>query len=318
MPQTAFSKLISPRFPSAAAGVESGNASVVQLERRRRNGFGMKRAATITLPDGLVRPGFDERNIADANELADALAELVSSAGLARQHKWSVALPEASARAVIITLENAPASRGELEDILRWKMERSFGHPLGELRAAREKISTDAQGRARYLVLGIHASVLDEYESVFAALGWRVGLILPRHVGEVRWLTNDGARAGDGLLVSSHAEGFTAVLVRNSHPLIVRSVICDAEDRDDELYRLLLFYRDRVASPEDSAETYSLERLLVVGDGFDKDHVSEVINETLGVSLPALGPQMVGLSLPSGGLSFDAVAAPAGLASLAW
>lgn len=318
MPPTAFSKLIKPRFPSAAVGIESGNASVVQLERSRRNGFGLKRAATIALPDALVRPGFDERNIADANELADALAELVSSAGMSRQHKWSIALPEASARAVIITLENAPASRGELEDVLRWKMERSFGHSLEELRVSREKISTDAQGRARYIALGIHASVLDEYESVFAALGWRAGLILPRHVGEVRWLTNNGGRLGDSLLVSSHTEGFTAVLVRNSQPLIVRSVMCDAEDRDDELYRLLLFYRDRLASPEDSAETYSLEKLLVVGEGFEKEHVSEIINETLGVSLPVMGPQMVGLSLPSRDLSFDAVAAPAGLASLAW
>jgi hypothetical protein len=318
MPPTAFSKLINPRFPSAALGIESASASVVQLERRRRDGFSLKRAATIILPSALVRPSFDERNITDANELADALAELVSSAGLDRQRKWSIALPETSARAVILTLDSAPASRVELEEVLRWKIERSFGHSMDELRVSREKISTDAQGRARYIAVGMHASVLDEYESVCTALGWRAGLILPRHVGEARWLTNSGKQLGDSLLVSSHAEGFTAVVVRNTHPLIVRSVMCEEEDRDDELYRLLLFYRDRLASPEDSPETYSIERLLVVGEGFDKEHVSEIINETLGLSLPVLRAQDVGLALPSGDLSFDSVAAPAGLASLAW
>jgi hypothetical protein len=94
--------------------------------------------------------------------------------------------------------------------------------------------------------------------------------------------------------------------------------MCEPEDRDDELYRLLLFYRDRVAPVDDHSPAESLERLLVVGDGFNKDHVSEIINETLGIQLPALRPQDVGLNLPSSDLSFDLIAAPAGLATLAW
>ena len=313
-----LSKLISPRLPANALGLEGGGAVVVLLERRRRDGFALRRAATITLPGALVRPGFEERNIADTNELADALAELVTSAGLARQRKWSVTLPEATTRTAILTLESAPASRAELEEILRWKMERAFGAPLEELRVSRERLPPDAQGRARYLATGTHASVITEYEIVFAALGWRSGLILPRHVGEMRWLVRDGARRSDALLISSHVEGFTAVLMRHTQPLIVRSVMCDAEDRDDELYRLLLFYRDRLASAEDGTQIQTIERLLVVGDGFGKDHVSEVVNETLGLNLRALGPAEVGLNLPPGELSFDTIAAPAGLATLAW
>jgi Tfp pilus assembly PilM family ATPase len=314
-----LSKLVSPRFPAAALGLEASGAAVVALERRRRDGFTLRRAATITLPGTLVQPGFEERNIADMNELADALAELVTSAGLGRQHKWSVALPEATTRTIILTLESAPASRAELEEILRWKIERGFGAPLEELRVSRQRLAPDTQGRARYLVTGTQFSVLAEYEAVFAALGWRAGLILPRHVGELRWLLRSGMRLNsDALLISLHAEGFTAVLMRNTQPLIVRSVMCDAEDRDDELYRLLLFYRDRLAPVDDGREIQSLDRLLVVGEGFSKTHVSEIINETLGISLSTLGPAEVGLNLPPGELSFDSIAAPAGLATLAW
>jgi hypothetical protein len=311
-----FSKLVRPRFPSAALGLEGGNATVVYLERGR-NGFNIKRAATATLPESLIRPGFDEPNITDANALVLLLSEVALSAGLGKQRKWSVALPEASSRATILTLDSAPASRTELEDVMRWKYERSFGAPAEELRVTRERLPADSQGRQRYLATGMRLSVLDEYEAVFDALGWRPGLILPRHQGEARWITANGA-TGDGLLISSHPEGFTALLLRGKQPVIARSVLCEADDRDDELYRLLLFYRDRVLSADGGGATLALNRLLVVGEGFDKAHVSEIVNETLEVSLRALGPVEVGLALPSAELSFDAIAAPAGLATLAW
>jgi Tfp pilus assembly PilM family ATPase len=316
-----LSKLINPRFPMAAVGLERGSASAVLLQRQRQE-FSLRRAATITLPESLLQPSFEEINIINTGELADALAELVTSAGLQKQRRWSVTLPEAATRAVILTLESAPASRGELDEILRWKTERSFGADFDELRVSRDRLSPDASGRPRYLAVGMRLEVLAEYESVFDALGWHTGLILPRHAGEERWLTRtrDGGRAEmDALLISSHAEGFTAVLMRGAQPLIVRSVMCDEEDRADELYRLLLFYRDRVQATDAALPVpRSIERYLVIGSGFSMDKVGEIINETLGTEARALTAPDVGLRLPADDLSFDAIAAPAGLAALAW
>jgi hypothetical protein len=307
-----FSKLVNPRFPSAALGLESGSATVVHLERSRRDGFAIRRAATAILPEGLIHPSFDEPNISDANTLVALLSEVALSAGLAKQSKWSVALPEASTRVAILTMESAPASRSELEEVLRWKYERTFGAPQEELRVSRERLAPDAQGRQRYLVAGIRLSVIEEYEAILAAIGWRTGLILPRHQGEARWISN---APNDALLISSHREGFTALVLRGRQPTIVRSVMCEAEDRDDELYRILLFYRDRVISGNDAN---TLDRLLVVGEGFDKHHVSDIVSETLETNPRVLGSADVGLALPSNELSFDLIAAPAGLATLAW
>lgn len=319
MADNPLSKLVNPRLPAAAIGLEAGEASAVLLERRRSL-FTIKRAATITLPRELLRPSFEETNISDMNELAEALAQLITSAGLQRQKRWSVALPGAATRSVIVTLDSTPASRGELDEVLRWKMERVFGHPVEELRIAHERLKPDAQGRGRYIAVGARLNVLAEYETVFAALGWRAGLILPRHVAEMQWLEqrSAGAARGDSLLVSSHTEGFTAVIVRGEQPLAVRAIVCDPEDRDDELYRLLLFYRDRLAAPEEAAETYSIERLLTLGEGLTRQHVGELVSETLGVTLDSLNAADVGLALPTTDLSFDAIAAPAGLATMAW
>jgi hypothetical protein len=49
-----------------------------------------------------------------------------------------------------------------------------------------------------------------------------------------------------------------------------------------------------------------------------KERVSEIVNETLGTDLRTLKAEDVGLQLPTRELSFDAIAAPAGLATLSW
>ena len=305
-------KLLQPRLPSAAVGIESGAASVVQLDRAR-GAFVIKRAATLKLPANLINASFDENNIAEPEALLAALSELVTSAGLLRQRKWSVTLPEATTRSAILTIEGAGGSRREIEEVLEWKIERAFGAPVSELRLGRDALPTNEQKQARFLVTGVRLSVLAEYESVFAALGWQIGLVLPRHVGEEQWLRN-GASGGDGLLLSGHDEGFTAVLVRNNRPLTLRSVFCETDECDDELHRILLFYRDRSATNGNSA---SINRLLVMGDRLDKRRVAEVAAEILGVKLQPMSAADVGLSVP-GDLPFDTIAGPAGLARMAW
>ncbi len=211
-----LTRILKPRWPSAAVGLTGEGAAVVALDRRR-DALVVRRAGYVPLPAGLVQPGFDETNVADVNELADVLGELVRSTGLLKRRRWSVALPEAATRTAIITLESTPDSRGELEEMLRWKTERTFGHALDELRVARERLSADAQGRARYLASAVRLSVFAEYEAAFAALGWHAGLVLPRHMGEAWWLMRARTPA-DALLVSAHAEGFTAVLLRAGAP----------------------------------------------------------------------------------------------------
>jgi hypothetical protein len=80
------------------------------------------------------------------------------------------------------------------------------------------------------------------------------------------------------------------------------------------LHRLLLFYRDRVGS---NGSASPVNRLLVMGDLLDKKRITEIAQETLGASLRPLTASDVGLTIP-GDLPFDLVAAPAGLARLAW
>jgi hypothetical protein len=242
------------------------------------------------------------------------LEEAVINAGLRKQKRWSVSLPSNTARTAILTLDAEPASQNELTEILDWKSEQTFGVPSGDLRITRRKIRPDATGKARYFATAVKLSVIDEYETLFETFGWHAGLIMPRAVSEANWLIDAKSKA-DTLLISSQSDGFTALLLRGDEPTVVRSVTCADSERDDEVFRLLMFYRDRFG--EDSSDNF-LEKILLVGKDFAPAKLKDISVEALGRTLNILRPEDVGLSLPVQSLSFDDLAAPAGLATLGW
>jgi Tfp pilus assembly PilM family ATPase len=310
--------LTKPNYPKAAVGLEKDSVTALALERRGRGSYGIKQAATVPLPENLLTPNFLDQNISSHDELIVLLNEAVHSAGLARQKRWSVSLPSAAARTAILTLENEPASKQELEEILDWKAERSFGAPAAELRISQQKISPGADGKPRYFATAVKLNVLDEYETLFETMGWKAGLIMPRAVSEANWLLGSGGgkQQGDSLLISSQADGFIAVLLRGDEPAVVRTVTCGENEVDDEIYRLMMFYRDRFAADENGGNL--LEKMLVVGKNFNFNRLREITAEALGATLPILRPEDVGLNIPASHLRFEDLAAPAGLATLAW
>jgi Tfp pilus assembly PilM family ATPase len=312
-----LSRLIEPRYPATAIGLEKGVASVVHLEPVKGSACKLRRAATFNIAESLIRPRFDEPNIENAPQLAGVLKELAASAGLLRQKRWSMSLPEATTRTLVLTMESPSQSGAELQEVLQWKVERGFGAPLEELSVSKERLQKDAQGRDRYLVIAVKKAILAEYEAVLESLGWRAGLILPRHLGEAQWLVRNGA-TGDSLLLSGSSQGFTGVIFRDKHPLIVRTVTCTEDEFEDEFYRLLLFYRDRSAASEVGSNGLGLLRLMIIGEGITKERAGEIVNETTGGDLRPLEAEDLGLQLPSRDFSFDSIAAPAGLATLSW
>lgn len=265
------------------------------------------------VPPGVIRPSFSEANIADGPAFSELLRDTAESAGLLGQKRWSVALPANVARTAMISLEAEPASKKELEEILDWKAEQTFGIPSAELRVSRQKLNADHLGKIRYLMSVIKLDVIDEYETHFESLGWKAGLILPRSLAEANWLIRKGS-ATDSLLLSVTDDGFTALLIRGSEPVIVRTVVCEDAEIDDEVYRLLLFYGDRVVGGEGSS---MLERVMVVGDGELRSRFPAIAAEALGSAPRIVDPAEAGLGFLPEDVSFDEIAAPSGLAALA-
>jgi hypothetical protein len=303
--------LLAPKAPNTAAGFIDDYFAVVDLRRGRR-GFSLTSSAVTQLPPGIIAQSFDEPNIQSSEELIEIVLQTARAAGLSKKKRWSVALPDSSARSLVITLESKPGSRRELDEILNWKIERVVAVPISELRLSHQKISP-AAGQDRYLVTVARDEVLSQYESIFESIGWSAGLMLPRHLGEAQWLVWDNT-PGDKMLISATRSGFTSLVVRNGEPVLVRAYACDAESRTDELHRFALYYRDRLA---DGSATAGLAGLLVLG-GIDREEARRAVSDATESDPRTLDPSEFGFDLAGETIRFEHLAGAAGLATIAW
>lgn len=303
---------LAPPAPNTAGGFVDDNFAVVDL-RRGRGGFSLASSAVTQLPVGLVTPAFDTLNIQDAQELSANITQTAEAAGLLNRKRWSVALPDATARTLVIALESRPSGRNELNEMLAWKVERLIAASSNELNISRQRLSPTG-GQERYLVTVARNDVLSQYEAVFAGLGWNAGLILPRHLGEAQWLMWDDS-PGDKMLVSTNRSGFTSLILRNGEPVLVRSFVCEPEYATDELHRFALYYRDRLS--DGTAPANTLNRILVLG-GIDPAAARRAVAEAIDNEPLALDPTEFGMDLRGEAIRFEHLAAAAGLATIAW
>jgi hypothetical protein len=305
-----FTALTRPRLPRNAFIIDSAEIAAAEL-RRRGSRFVLSGAAFNPLPPGLLSPSFEGQNIPKPEELAAAIDEVTVAAGLAGRQRWSVLLPEAAMKTVLVTFESVPGTREELSQIISWKAERLVGVPASELRLSRQLVP--AGQTPRFLVAAARSAVVEEYERLFGILGWKVGLLAPRYVGEAAWLDWDGA-PGDKLLIGARDGTCTAAFVRGGELLLVRSIDGDPARLEDEVYRLALYYRDRVVESPTGA---SLSRVVTFGD-VDVDRVSSAVGEALGSHPAQLRPIPELLEAEGVAHSSRTLAAVAGLATQAW
>lgn len=303
--------LTAPDLPRTALAITETHLSIVTL-RRSRGEFEPRNLGVLRLPEGLVEANFSQPNVSNEASLIEQLTRTASQAGINRPRALSLALPAGSARSQVITLDSNPHSRKELEQLLEWKIERAFGQKFYDLKTSHSRLS-DFHGRPQWLVTAIHNQVLEQYERIFKQLRWPIGLILPQHMGEAQWLMRQRLD-DDQVIVSLNDHGFSAVIVRGDQPILVREIECSPEEREDEFFRLIIFYRDRLL-PEN--EPIKLSRVLTLGTIAEQRSFREVVTSALENHAIALDTQQIGLKVdPSA--PFNHFAAAGGLATMAW
>ncbi len=281
------------------------------LKRSGRE-FEPRKLGVLRLPDGILHASFTEPNVSDETALAEHLLRTAAQAGMKNVQALSVSLPAGSARSMVVSLDALPASRAELAQVIEWKTERGMGQKFNDLRVSYSRLS-DIGGRPQYLVSATTEQVIAQYERIFKRLGWQAGMIAPQSIGEAQWLIRQGIK-DDQVVVSINERGFAAVIVRDSEPLLAREVECAPEERENEFYRLMVFYRDRLAPEGHDAP---ISRVLAIGPISDQRRFREVLSSAMEKHVLALDPQQIGLRIdPSA--PFNYFAAAGGLATMAW
>jgi hypothetical protein len=303
--------LTAPAIPRLAMQIGDQYVAMVELRRQGRL-FEPRRLAVARLPEGLVQPDFTKPNITDEGLLADHLQRTAAQAGVSGAPHLTLALPEASAKSLIISLETVPESHTELQQMLEWKTERSLGQPFADLRVCQKRLAQSG-GRSHWLMVAAASEVISQYERVLAAIGWQAGLIVPQHLGAAQLLMRSRV-VQDQALVSLSESGLAVVVVRGAEPILVRSMLCEPQEREDEFYRLMVFYRDHLLPAGTGG---ALNRILTIGTANEQERFQGVLGEALDTVPQNLNPTSVGLNLDAGA-PFPRFAAAAGLSTLGW
>ena len=303
--------LAAPSYPRTALSISETELVLVSLKRQRRH-FEPTHLAMVRLSAGVIRADFNELNIVDESQLAQQTEKLIAEAGVSRLRRLAVALPEGSVRSLIVSLDNVPAGRNELMQMLSWRVERSFGCKPGDVRITLKHLNVQKE-QVHWLATVVRNHVIDQYETFFRQVGLQVGLVLPAHLAQAQWLLRAGV-AEDQVMLSLNDRGFVAVIVRGNQPVLVREVFCADAERDDEFYRLMIFYRDRMAAKNSSA---NLSRLLVLGSADEQERFRRVLANVLEAPVTILEPGLLGLHLPTPA-NFSTFAAAAGLSTFSW
>jgi len=306
-----FNYLTAPRLPRTSLSIGETHLALITLKRSGSD-FEPGNLGVSRLPAGILRASFTEPNVADEPALIDRLSKTASRAGMGSVKALSVSLPSGSARSMVVALDTAPTSRAELEQMIEWKTERGLGEKFGDLRVNCTRLR-DMGGRPQYLVSATTERVIAQYERIFERLGWHAGLIAPQHIGEAQWLMRQGLE-DDQVVVSLNERGFDAVIVRGHEPLMVREVECAPEERENEFYRLMVFYRDRLAL---EGADRPLNRALMIGPANEQHRLHNVLASAVERNVIALDLRQIGLKVdPSA--PFSHFAAAGGLATMAW
>lgn len=306
-----FDSLTAPNLPRTSLSISETHLSLITLRRKGRE-VEPRNLGVLRLPGGIVRASFTEPNIENEPVLIEHLSRTASQAGMKNIRMLSVSLPPGSARCMVAALDSVPGSRAELAQLIEWKAERGTGQKAGDLRISYSRLS-DLSGRPQYLISAVTEQVIAQYERIFKLLGWQAGMITPQPIGEAQWLIRQGLD-DDQVVVSVNERGFDAVIVRGKEPLLVREVECAPEDRENEFFRLMVFYRDRLAREGPEAP---LSRVLTIGASSDQRCFRDVLSSAMDRHVVALDPPQIGLRVDPNA-PFNYFAAAGGLATMAW
>jgi hypothetical protein len=156
-------------------GVSVGSRQVACAEITRRRGLGRKGEWTVRshrvepIPAGTILPSPIERNVLKP-EAYQKVCDLFLDERPSRSRLF-LGLPDASVRLSLLDFEHLPKRKKDLEQLVRWQMEKVLLYPLKGARLAIQDLGKRAGGKRRLLAMAIRDEILAQYEAPFRRRG---------------------------------------------------------------------------------------------------------------------------------------------------
>jgi type IV pilus assembly protein PilM len=261
-------KFFQPSLPPVACEISRRSVALVRLDSR--NPALVDRFAVTPLSEGLVAPSLTRPNIASMTDFQAVLKTAFAKAEI-KTARLSLALPDASAKVSLHSLDTFPANENEKLQLLRWRLKKTVPFNIEEAHIA----SVDykhPEGKHLVLTVCVHREVLAQYEEAFQKLGIHAGYICLSSFAAFELLARIepdlGRRAV--LLLRVRRSGASSLIVQEGRVMFFRQTDAGEEeageaaalgsvrlpDLFDEIHPCVTYYQDKLS-------TQPLDRIYV-------------------------------------------------------
>jgi type IV pilus assembly protein PilM len=282
--------LLEPEPPGLGLDVRSGELAIARLSTKRRPEIDL--CLTSPLPEDALRFSLTEPNIVDEAAVRKAIEDALLRAGLGGAKRVALSLPDYVSRLSILELPDAPRSRSELLELVKFRLKKSIPFDVDETRIAVERIPNST----RFFTGVMRESVVSQYEELLRQLDLHPGLVLPASLGLLQLLTpiaqKELSSTADYFFVDVEKEFFSVHLVRSREGLALsrvlglraqngaRRVPFDESDLLRDIIPTAIYYREKLAGG-------ALERVYYRSLRPDLTRLPEILEEQFEVPAEA-------------------------------
>ncbi|HEV8393815.1 MAG TPA: pilus assembly protein PilM [Vicinamibacterales bacterium] len=241
------------------------------------------------LPAGALVPSLTGQNLVDRAAVVAAIKAVIDRIG--RPKKVALVVPDLATRVSLVRFEQVPASREDLDQLIRWQVKKSAPFPIEEASLTWTPGSQAIDGGHEFVVALARQDVIREYESACESAGLHAGLVDLSTFSVVNcYLAGGRVPTGDWLVVQVRSDYTSIAIMRGGDVIFFRN---RGEGEGDALADLVhqttMYYQDRLSGQ-------GFTRVLVGGTGRpggDLEMARRGLEERLGVPVETIDPTRV-------------------------
>ena len=248
---------LKPRYPAVAVFVVPGKVGAIRLGgATSRNSVAAYAEAAI--PSGALVPTLTRGNFMDTAPIQQAMREVLLQVA-PREDSLSLVLPDSVARVTILKFNRMPATRREVLELIRFRMQKVLPFRIEEAALDYQLLSDGAAAEPDFLVTLAQRAVLFQYERLLGGLERQVGLVDLESFNLVNLVARFPEKAsldqGDWALVNAAPGYLTVLFFRQGALCFYRCKAMAEEERGEargaavrrELASCAAFYREHLA-----------------------------------------------------------------------
>lgn len=215
--------MLRPAHPPVALEVSPSEVVLVRLKRRRGKPS-LEAVETRPLGEPLAPPSPSRLQASSGGQMEERIRE-VFEATKTRPGKVSVVLPDSLAKVTLLQLPEAPSSKKQLSEMVRFKLRKSVPFRLEEAAISYQLLPAEGS-EAVVLVAVMLRSIVEHYEQLLLRIGARPGIVslcTPNLYNLYRPKLAEAANGGvDTALLNCTPSYFSLLIVRGERLIFYR------------------------------------------------------------------------------------------------